>query len=172
MLGEEGLAFGHGSVVHLEFKRCPKALPRALAEGLPLQACRRALEAAGYSWHLPKGDMVFVHPEQYRGVLAAMPASEKFAIAFDTSFEYLVEESIANIGKGAVAKVRDAIHLEDEGSDAATLGSEEVVTRSGMKLGVVRTFLHVVLERSSPSSTVVTQTTTAAHGGFNPRRFG
>ena len=56
---------GNDRLLLLQFNRCPKAVRNALIEGLPLMECRAALEQEGYSFLLPCGNMVFVHPTQY-----------------------------------------------------------------------------------------------------------
>jgi len=164
----------------VNFKRCPKELPTALSQGLPLQWCRQALEDAGHNWNLPNGDMVFVQPWQYRTVMnAQIPVSNSFSVICAESFEYLVEESIQNIGKGALAKNRSSLHLQYDASDDAEIAAEDVASMmlSSQKSGTVaepqilRTFLHFAPTYCLPSESVTQSSTEAHEGGLNPRRI-
>mmetsp|Transcript_82483 Transcript_82483/g.156972 ORF Transcript_82483/g.156972 Transcript_82483/m.156972 type:complete len:561 (+) Transcript_82483:50-1732(+) len=168
-------------IFFVQFKRCPKELPIALSQGLPLKMCRRALEDAGHNWNLPNGDMVFVQPWQYRAVMHAhahLQVSNCFSIIFCESFEYLVEESIQNVGKGALAKNRSGLHLQCDASDGAQVAAEEVESLMGSdqesdvvtEPQILRTFIHFALRYCLPSDAVTQSSTEADKGGLNPRR--
>jgi len=93
----------------VEFGRCPHRLLEALSTGRPLQACRSALEKAGHAWTLPDGNMIFVNPCQYRVAMRALvqfPQSKRFSVFFVSSFEHLIDETLSNVGKGAIGKAR------------------------------------------------------------------
>jgi len=161
-------------VVVVQFKRCPKELPLALAEGSLLRHYREALEKAGHSWKLLNSDMVFVHPNTYRLTMKAWMAYEAkpcFSLLFAESLEYLVEESIAGVGKGAAAKARALLNFNFDTSDLATASDHEPESDEpeGWPIVVARTFLDTAPFRRSPAS--VAQSSTEAHyGGLNPRR--
>merc|ERR1712224_593014 len=121
---------------------------------------------------------VFVHPQQYRGVMnASVPMSNSFSAIVAESFEYLLEESIGEIGKGALAKRRSPIHHEIDGSDAAEI-AEDVTSmvpndedRSMLpELQVRRTFLQFSTTHAHASESVTQSSTEVHHGGLNPRR--
>jgi len=142
------------SLFLIQFHRCPKALPSALSDGLPLKSVREALEVAGCNWKLPTGDMVFVHAHQYRSAVSAYAHDAKtFCIICAEDYEYLVDESIMHIGKGAWAKARAELQgLDSNVSEHATIdassfdGDDEStsVFFEGV-MRVQRTFFHYVL---------------------------
>lgn len=73
---------------------------------MPLRRCRQELEEAGCSFRLPCGNMIFVYPSQYHDARkAALPDTrlkhDCFYAIVVQSLEYLVEECLADIGKGA-----------------------------------------------------------------------
>ncbi|CAE8716552.1 unnamed protein product [Polarella glacialis] len=147
-----------------EFSRCPQELLDALRTGLPLKACRMGLEAEGHNFELTNGTMVFTHARQYLAAMTAqLPQTKKICVIFSESLEYLVEESIQHIGMGAWVKSRRRL------DNAEAVAQDEPETRESHKefhLVVTRTFLHY---QPAPLDSV-TQSTTEAHGGDNPRR--
>jgi len=94
-------------VVVLVFNRRPDSMVSALEEGVSLQACRTKLADAGHKWKLPSGAFIFVHPEQYTSVMRELQGFElkPHHVVIASSFEYLLEEAIMDVGKGAWAKV-------------------------------------------------------------------
>jgi len=70
---------------------------------------------------------VFVHPQQYRSAVKACTKEVKqFCVIVAESLEYLVEESIATIGKGAWAKNRSPVDLlACNTSECASAGSRD-----------------------------------------------
>jgi len=162
----------------VQFKRCPAQLPEALTSGLALKSCRTALEEAGHQWRLPDGNLIFVHPWQYRVALqASWPAIRSFSVIFSEGLEYLVEESISNVARGAVAKSRSVLRTEGSASDEAMLDTQDLEERGSFAQGIVeeptlvtvRTFLDFIPRYLNPASVV--QSSTEIHGGgLNPRR--
>jgi len=142
------------SLFLIQFHRCPKALPSALSDGLPLKSVREALEVAGCNWKLPTGDMAFVHAHQYRSAVSAYAHdANTFCIICAEDYEYLVDESIMHIGKGAWAKARAELQgLDSNVSEHATIDASsfdgDVESTSVFFEGVMRvqrTFFHYVL---------------------------
>eukprot|EP00928_Gymnodinium_smaydae_P041369 TRINITY_DN28009_c0_g1_i1.p1 TRINITY_DN28009_c0_g1~~TRINITY_DN28009_c0_g1_i1.p1 ORF type:complete len:795 (+),score=73.75 TRINITY_DN28009_c0_g1_i1:52-2385(+) len=179
--------------VHLlQFARYPEQWREALLEGISLKSCRDALEEAGYTCVLPSGCKVFVHPWQYLDVMAALSRMgdtlRPYHVVVSASLEHLVEECLARIPRQLKVKVRarDLMNLraeQQEGLDSGDRHSEpaapsyqnvangswEQTAQSELSLyEVKRTFLCRYCPVRSSSSVV--QSTTEAHGGFNPRR--
>lgn len=162
----------------VQFKRCPAELPKALISGLALKSCRTALEAAGHQWKLPDGNLIFVHPWQYRAAMnASWPELRSFSVVFSEGLEYLVEESISNVGRGAVAKTRSILHTHCNSSDVAVFDAQEFngTGSAGSSdstepcLVTIRTFLDYA-PRLLDSTSVVQSSTEVHNGGLNPRR--
>jgi hypothetical protein len=171
-------------VVLLDFNRRPKEMNDLLAKGSPLRACREALEREGHNWKLLSSTMVFVHPSQYRDVMKALNGRSlrPSHVVVSSSFEYLVEESLSEIGKGAWAKTRSSLVLQRciVSETGATVGSSHerrTLERLGkdqelcaVALEIKRTFLCMAPALRRAAS--VAQSTTEAHSGcgLNPRR--
>merc|ERR1719265_1274016 len=134
-------------VVLVEFKRCPHGLKTALGESKALQQCRQALDDAGFNWKLPNGDMVFVSPESYRPTMQALTdETTRFRVIVAETIEYLVEESIATVGKGAHSKTRDVFRVDVCSSDfgsASNLLAEDFV-EVDCEIVEKRTFLDIM----------------------------
>jgi len=162
-------------VVVVQFKRCPKELLTALKEGPALRNCRHELEAAGHNCVLPNGDMVFVRPDSYRVIMQALTFFERkssFSILVAESLEYLVEECIMDVGKGATAKSRSFLPISLDSSDNAVANPSETTLDQEQEYWPIvtsRTFLNTSPSHRNPAS--VTQSSTEVHrGGLNPRR--
>jgi hypothetical protein len=173
---EDALMLSAVPMVQVQFKRCPKELPTALAEKPALRQCRQMLEAAGHNWKLPNGDMAFVHPQYYRNAMHALVTSESksfFSIIFTTDLEYLIEEIIADVGKGATVKTRSSLQVSLNNADVesigASAGASDVEDGPYWPIVESRTFIGIApIHRNSAS---VVQSSTEAHrGGMNPRR--
>jgi len=118
--------------------------------------------------------MIFVKPSQYRPVLRAL-LKHRFALkrsdlVVATSFEHLLEESVASaaIGKGAWVSDRKVVDYADYEELMATSPCLPVVDWGSIQ--VARTFLCYTPQLRRARS--VAQSTTEAvsrHGG-NPRR--
>merc|ERR1719382_211530 len=95
----------------------------SLDNGRPLRACREALSAAGHPWQLLTGTRVFVRLEQYRAVMRALNGQSTFCwhVVVAESFEYLVEEILAELGNGAWARSRTSLALEGPGTPVGTV---------------------------------------------------
>merc|ERR1712061_796582 len=101
----------------------------------------------------------------------AYEAKPCFSLLVAEDLEYLVEESIAGVGKGAVAKSRSSFSLNSDTSDLATASDHEPESDEpeDWPIVVLRTFLNTAPFRRSPAS--VAQSSTEIHyGGLNPRR--
>jgi hypothetical protein len=101
-LADDGPWFGDDEINLLDFNRNPKEMLDALGTGLPLNACRVAMTNDGRAWRLITGTMVFVHPWQYLSVMRALEGCElkRSQVVVARSLEHLLEESIADIGRG------------------------------------------------------------------------
>jgi hypothetical protein len=171
------------NVYLLHLKRTPSQVVHALTEGVPLRNCREALTKAGYNWKLISGAMVFVEPWQYRPVMLALNGYELKTshVIVASSMEYLVAESMQDIGQGACAKSRvqlpliqtsSSCDLTHSSSDAEDDESQEAEEQIGLlaELIVKRTFVSAVPLLQDAS--LVTQSTTEASSNHvrNPRR--
>lgn len=175
---EEPQSVGH--LILLQFNRCHKALRDALSEGLPLKGCREELEQHGFNFRLPCGNMVFVHPDQHHAARMAHLPEQKmkqqcFYIIVAADLEYLVDETLDGLGKGAWGKIREPLQSEDA-SVCATIATHDSDGKLGtteahdIPLEISRTFLEFYLRAFRDPKSVV-QSTTEAHGaGLNPRR--
>merc|ERR1712217_45760 len=107
----------------------------ALENGTALRACRANLLDAGFDWKLRSGALIFVHPEQYVGVMEALGDTElkPYHVIVSSSFEYLLEEAIMDIGKGASVKARSCIFAPQEVTAGTTIsaGSHEDLVSAG-----------------------------------------
>jgi len=171
-----------------KLNRMPKALREELSKGASLRACRSALEVAGFSWKVLSGAFVFVHPWQYRAVVASLSFNElrPYNVIFSESLGYLIEETLSRYkgswmtacapvhGRkvsdsqiGAISDVdsvvSDCAQFSDNGDDGCEHEWQWVVC-------VQRTFLCVVPKHFS-LETNVTSSTTGVHcsGLANPR---
>merc|ERR1712232_1165399 len=120
---------------------------------------------------LPDGDMVFVPPELFRTVvnLHTNKTSKKFVVLCTQGLEYLVEESIQSVFKGAWAKSRTTWEFDHVGSDAMASGASEILSvdtgdGDAFAIQVQRTFVH--FEGGLLDASAVTQ---SSPSGMNPR---
>lgn len=177
-----GSAIVNESVYLLHFKRYPDSFRKALVEGEALQECRCAMEEAHCPWHLPEsGAKVFVHPSQYQAALEAVLDRgiqlRPYHVIVSDSLEALVHEALTGLPcrQGARVRVRDELLVARDVSSSETSIGEHPAESTGvsaslfLELGVERTFIGLVRPRRDAES--VTQSTTEAHGGLNPRRL-
>jgi len=122
--------------------------------------------------------MVFVHAHQYRSAVSAYAHDAKtFCIICAEDYEYLVDESIMHIGKGAWAKARaelqglDSNVSEHATIDASSFDGDDESTSDFVEgvMRVQRTFLHYVPALLDGES-VVQSTTESKPCCINPRR--
>jgi len=137
-------------VLVLEYARSPKEFLNALMLAPELAECRDALSREDYSWKLKSGANIFVQPEHYKSVVAALKGRQLKPrhVIIAKEFEHSLNEALRDIGKGVRAK------------SVGTLPPAFTVIK--------RTFLHVPVPsslRSEPNSDPVTVSTTDA----NPR---
>lgn len=182
--------------VHLiQYSRHPQSLRRALLEGPELKPCRDSLAACGFSCEQPSGAKVFVAPEQFEAVLAAIQekdlkpwhvvASEDFEEAVAHAVQQLPSQqqvrekghsTVECSGCGAQAPryACQRCHLVRYCSKACQQKDWQLHKQSceaGELLVVKRTFLEVPLKnslRSTPASADRTKSTTDA----DPRKGG
>jgi len=185
----------HDHIVLGKLNRMSKALRTELSEGASLRFCRDALEAAGHSWKLLSGTLVFVHPSQYRTVMSALSCFElrPYHIVFAESLGYLLEETLArykgswlassipvqeNIENtsevGMASESGTSIPEEDEGTswaNALKTGVQESHMEDGkLVMCVQRTFVCIV-HQSTKLENHVTASAGDAHCNTvtNPR---
>lgn len=131
-----------------KLNRMSKALRKELSEGASLRCCRDALEAAGHSWKLLSGTLVFVHPLQYRTVMSALSCFElrPYHIVFAESLGYLLEETLARYKGSWLASsmpVQENIKNSSEVGMASESGTsdpeadERTSSGSALKTGVL-----------------------------------
>ena len=151
-----------------------------------LASCRSALEQAGFEWLQASGAKVFVHPWQFDMAMAAVSGQKielrPFHVIVSASLEYYVEAALSDLPcrDGARVKRRQVLETKGGHTGEETCGENEAATRAGahpdegveeatMVFTEDRTFLCFVPRLRNPNS--VTQSTTEAHGGLNPRRL-
>jgi len=143
----------------LHFARDPLQMHLALEEGLPLRACRRNMEAAGFPWRLPTGAYIFVPPSQYRQVMAALNCHvlHKSHVVIAESLEYLLEETLLSVTRGAWVKFRTPLELPCESLSEMTAASQGLdrLYQPGLCVPVKHGFLHE--QESFVSDTLATQ---------------
>jgi len=97
-------------ILLLHFNRTTPEMMESLTDGLPLRACRAALQDNNLEWQLSTGTLVFVHPWQHAHVLRECGSHTltRSHVFVASSLEYLVEESIllSGIGRGTWARQR------------------------------------------------------------------
>lgn len=104
-------SFLRGPVYLLEFARSPKEFFNALMSSPFLQGCRHALELERRSPLLANGAKVFVYPDQYDAVWAAVREwkLKPRHVIVAAEFEADLMKAIENIGKGVLEKSRTAL---------------------------------------------------------------
>merc|ERR1711879_801664 len=122
------------------------------------------------------GGMVFVHPWQYRlAMRAKAPEITSFAIIFSESFEYLIEESLQAVGKGAWTKSRFSLEIKADTVATASISDLEdrmlevggsLASDDTWNLVVKRTFLQRV--PAFADAHTVCQSTTEVHSNAGP----
>jgi len=123
----EGAAAMPAEAVHvLKLHRDPGETMEALAHGVPLRACRRALEDEGMPWRLPGGAWLFVHPWQHEAARRALNGQvlRTSTVVVSESLEHLVAETLQGaLGRSTFARTRSAlcvpVHADGIRSDAA-----------------------------------------------------
>jgi len=139
----------------LQFKRHPCVLRDTLLGSHALLQCRHGLTDHGYSYELPSQALVFVHACQYREVMAMIAGQnlKQSHVLVSNSILYLVEEALSTIPS-----------RQRPSRSQVVVG----VMETHFLIGVKRTLIGVIPRHLAPSE--VTQSTTEAHGAFNPRR--
>eukprot|EP00928_Gymnodinium_smaydae_P065632 TRINITY_DN48736_c0_g1_i1.p1 TRINITY_DN48736_c0_g1~~TRINITY_DN48736_c0_g1_i1.p1 ORF type:complete len:245 (-),score=37.35 TRINITY_DN48736_c0_g1_i1:24-758(-) len=144
-----------GTLLLLEFTRHPAEFQRALLEGSELRGCRDLLAQANLPCELSSGAKVFVRPSEYPMALAASQQRQlrPFHVVISADLESLLQAAVCALPCRSKVRVRN----------------KEVIYEPHTPR-VERSFL-VVAEDARRQSTSVTQSTTEAHGGMNPRRL-
>eukprot|EP00928_Gymnodinium_smaydae_P031600 TRINITY_DN23148_c0_g3_i1.p1 TRINITY_DN23148_c0_g3~~TRINITY_DN23148_c0_g3_i1.p1 ORF type:complete len:414 (+),score=37.38 TRINITY_DN23148_c0_g3_i1:71-1243(+) len=149
-------SFFRGPIHLLEFTRSPQAFFDALMESDALAACRLALTQEEYEPLLPSGAKVFVFPDQYEAVVAAIGSYDLKPrhVVVSHEFEANVMNALADVGRGVRAKGHEVLPP-----------SPAIVSR---------TFITVIVPsslRSEPVNTAVASTTDAnARVKVRPRK--
>jgi len=165
----------------LHFNRNPTEMMNALYTGLPFRQSREMLLQEGFQWILPCGACMFVHPHQYCATIQKLNRMNlnlgHSDIVISACLEYLLEESVQDIGKGAWAKSRIML-LEDvckAGVSANISGTSnctdfDLVGDHLVVLSYKRTFIQT--ERLLLHASSVIQSSTANERVImNPRRI-
>jgi len=182
----------------LQFSRYPHEWRQALMEGVALRLCRDALLGEGHTCVLTSGAKVFVHPWQYNDVKGAICGMElrPYHVIVAQSLEHLVEESLVQVPRQLKVKLKSRTVVDCVGESRIDVGAQQagppqdlasstdpsLIVLSSSKerfvdigdvgfaefFDVHRTFLCQAMPLRSSAS--VTQSTTEAHGGVNPRR--
>eukprot|EP00931_Biecheleriopsis_adriatica_P050534 TRINITY_DN29265_c0_g1_i1.p1 TRINITY_DN29265_c0_g1~~TRINITY_DN29265_c0_g1_i1.p1 ORF type:complete len:655 (-),score=106.37 TRINITY_DN29265_c0_g1_i1:97-1815(-) len=154
----------------LKLNRIPSFIRRDLSISNSLARCRAALHEAGYPWKTMEGAFVFVHPHQYRQVMASSRQLRPDNVIVSASMEHLVAEVLVNTR--IWAKSRDVLvtsfatpsNFQHGNSEIGDRGSHE---RTGRFL-VKNTFLSTVPDQLEEAATC-SDSDTQLHWS-NPRR--
>lgn len=144
-------------LVMLNFTRHPPSFEAALTYDEGLRETREALKRAGLDLRLQNGAFVFVSPDEYP--VAKLAVSGKTL----TASHVVVSEMLEPVVRAAVNSAtshRDNVRVREK-HDLGYAGEDPVI--------VEHTFLSIPRALRRPES--VTNSTTAAHEGTNPRRF-
>jgi len=155
-------------ILKLKLNRIPSFIRRDLAVAKSLAQCLNALTDAGHPWKTVEGAHVFVHPHQYRKVMAAnRDHLRPDNILVSASIEHLVAEVLQNTG--IWARSREAINpVTQSAIQTATLTKESsTADERHYRLTIKRTFLCVVPEHQERATC---STGDARMNWVNPRR--
>eukprot|EP00929_Paragymnodinium_shiwhaense_P120041 TRINITY_DN91945_c0_g1_i1.p1 TRINITY_DN91945_c0_g1~~TRINITY_DN91945_c0_g1_i1.p1 ORF type:complete len:463 (-),score=42.71 TRINITY_DN91945_c0_g1_i1:400-1737(-) len=148
-------------VLLLRMTRNPPQLENVLHFGPELETIRNAMREAGCQCLLPSGASIFVHPAQYTASRRAVASVQL------RPYHIVVAEAFAPLVLDALRAVpsRRNVRLREHEVVAYLDNSMEGI----INIIVERTFLNI--PRALRGADSVTQSTTEAHGGRNPRRF-
>lgn len=143
-----------GKLYLLEFARHPFSFQAALLDGPELKTCREKMGQAGQSCELPCGAKVFVHAREYALALAMLSSRElrPYHVVVSSDMESLVMEAVGKIPCRSKVKLR---------SRETVYEPHDVHIRNTFLTGP---------ERVLRNTESVTNSTTEAHRGLNPRR--
>jgi len=141
----------------LKFNRTRTEFHKTL-EGPELQACRDALESDGKAWKLPGNAYILVKPHQYQQAMAALKGRVLLSshVVVSKTWDSVLHE-ILTVG----VRHREILHVPQ--------AKERKIEASVVDLYEERTFLCWAAPLRNADS--VTESTTEAHGGLNPRRL-
>lgn len=144
-------------LVLLNFTRHPQSFENILLNGEEVRELREALHLAGHDVRLPSGTWILVAAEDYAASKRAVVGMKlgRWHVVVSEEFEPVVTAAVRS-GTNHRENVR-VRHSQTLGY----LGDEQVL--------VERTFLNVPATKLGSAS--VTNSTSAAHGSVNPRRF-
>jgi len=135
-----------GLVYILKFNRNPQSMVYALEQGPSLQLCRRELESMGFAWKMKSGAYIFVHPSQYHAVTRALIGRilQKTHVVVSASFEYLLEEALGEVGKGAWVSARQELSLQETSASQIAMSSLPDLPAQPNDINdhVLNTFIH------------------------------
>eukprot|EP00438_Fugacium_kawagutii_P014813 Skav234787 [mRNA] locus=scaffold69:69756:70532:+ [translate_table: standard] len=166
---QQDIAPAEETVYLLHYNRSSERFHQALSGGRALESCRAALEAAGFQWLQDSGAKVFVHPWQFESIMATIVQQDvqlrPHHVIVSESLEHDVEASLSDL------PCRDGARVKRRGVLEATYAGDQSEAEEDLAMDLVadRTFLCAVPRLRASNS--VTQSTTEAHGGLNPRRF-
>jgi len=169
----------------VRYNKYPHSFMESLLNGIALRRCREALVQNGHNVELSSGCKVFVHPYQYTSVMDAINGMElrPYHVIVAQSFEASVAEALQQVRcKDRPREKGRNLLSESPSSSIGRDHSHEGYSHPGAKadadivavedkehwdIDVDRTALRWSLPLRCASS--VTQSTTIAHGGPNPR---
>jgi hypothetical protein len=148
-------------VLIINFTRHPEAFEDKLRRSELLREVREALEREGAGWRMPHGTKLFVYPAELRAVMSAT-----VGLRIGAS-HVIVSESLAPILLAEVNALprRHNVEVKDVRVLAYMSGGEAEGT-----IIVRNTFLQSPMQVLYPHQVV--NSTTEAHRGRNPRRYG
>jgi hypothetical protein len=165
------------SIWLLRYASHPQEFKDALLEGLPLRACRNALDAAHRPCILPdSGAKIFIRPEQWDAVMPWLEGRSlrPYHVIVSACFEHLIHECLMAIPYRRRPKLKQPEHVGRSAIQTNPEETEDVFDELNARwiaeLTPLRTFLCVV--RSVRSANSVCQSTAQHYGAtINPRRY-
>lgn len=143
-------------LVLLRFTRHPKAFEDALSRNVDLLAVREALISAGCSHIVPRGAKVFVMPHEYSSVQEA-------------SQLHKLGPSHVVVSEHLVPQVMDVAESLPHKANVRIKGKPQIIPIIGLTIVNRQTFLHFEEPHETHDTKSVSNSTTIAHGGKNPR---
>eukprot|EP00440_Ansanella_granifera_P005889 gb/GFBE01006387.1/.p1 GENE.gb/GFBE01006387.1/~~gb/GFBE01006387.1/.p1 ORF type:complete len:491 (+),score=92.20 gb/GFBE01006387.1/:1-1473(+) len=178
------------------YTRAPAEFKNILLEGEELRAIRDCMTAEGCDFVLrPSGAKAFVWPEQYQAVMGALDSlgmplrashviiAESLLPALEASMDGISSRknvrpktngivNVANVARHAAAGTSTGSRADagmPNDADGVPSNSQDETESWDYVFGVQGTFLCFARAWRDPGS--VNQSTTEAHGGYNPRRL-
>jgi len=126
-------------VILLTFSRSPQSFRETLLQASELEACRQALEVAGFAVELPSGAKVFVEPQHY------LPTVEAVRLGGWTLMHQhvLVDPELADAVIGLVLALPGREKIRPRGAKVLPVGFATAVTEMNAEVYVSKDFINI-----------------------------